>query len=147
VTSNKYKAFDRHAYRALLRELEQALREQASDARFDELREQLADYDPLAVARWFVVGRPALRRQIDDYEEILSWVRSDKGELAHQRKLRKRSNELARRQVPQLRKDWAALFPKRRCAHCNRLFVAARRDAKTCSTRCRTALHRKSRSR
>jgi hypothetical protein len=109
------------------------------DADVEALREQLADYDPVEVARWYHVGRRALNAQIDLYARQLEYIGDG---IKHQRRLRQRSNDLARRQVPQLRKDWAALFPKRRCAHCNRLFVG-RRDAKTCSTRCRTAMHRK----
>jgi hypothetical protein len=34
-------------------------------------------------------------------------------------------------------------FPPLRCAHCDREFVASRRDAKTCSASCRTMLSRK----
>jgi hypothetical protein len=34
-------------------------------------------------------------------------------------------------------------FPPRRCANCRQLFLAARADAKTCSAKCRVALHRK----
>jgi hypothetical protein len=38
--------------------------------------------------------------------------------------------------------DWATKLPPKACAVCQRLFISARRDAKTCSTACRVALHR-----
>jgi hypothetical protein len=34
-------------------------------------------------------------------------------------------------------------FPSKKCAACRRLFLARRSDAKTCSPKCRVALHRK----
>jgi hypothetical protein len=34
-------------------------------------------------------------------------------------------------------------FPAKKCAVCGRSFLAARSDAKTCSGRCRVALHRR----
>jgi hypothetical protein len=36
--------------------------------------------------------------------------------------------------------DWAMRLPPKVCERCGRLFVAARRDARACSPRCRTAL-------
>ena len=49
---------------------------------------------------------------------------------------KKRAAELARRRyVP-------AEPQERPCAHCGKLFAPRRSDAKTCSVRCRTALHR-----
>jgi hypothetical protein len=39
--------------------------------------------------------------------------------------------------------DWATRLPPRVCAVCSQLFVAGRADARTCSSRCRTALHRR----
>jgi hypothetical protein len=39
--------------------------------------------------------------------------------------------------------DWATRLPPKVCEACGHLFVTGRRDAKTCSPRCRTALHRK----
>jgi hypothetical protein len=41
--------------------------------------------------------------------------------------------------------DWATRLPPKVCEACGCLFVSGRRDAKTCSPRCRTALHRKGR--
>ncbi len=41
--------------------------------------------------------------------------------------------------------DWAMRLPPKVCEHCGHLFVSGRRDAKTCSTRCRVGLHRKRR--
>jgi hypothetical protein len=38
--------------------------------------------------------------------------------------------------------DWAMRLPPKVCANCGRLFVRGRRDAKTCSPRCLTALWR-----
>jgi hypothetical protein len=38
--------------------------------------------------------------------------------------------------------DWAKRLPPKVCVTCGRLFVSGRRDAKTCSSRCRTALCR-----
>ena len=39
--------------------------------------------------------------------------------------------------------DWAMRLPPKVCAACGHLFVTGRRDARTCSPRCRTALHRR----
>jgi hypothetical protein len=38
--------------------------------------------------------------------------------------------------------DWATRLPPKVCAVCKQLFVSGRRDAKTCSPRCRTAFCR-----
>ena len=38
--------------------------------------------------------------------------------------------------------DWATRLPPEVCEACRRLFVTGRRDAKTCSAKCRVALHR-----
>jgi len=38
--------------------------------------------------------------------------------------------------------DWATRLPPRVCEACGYLFVTGRRDTKTCSPRCRVALHR-----
>jgi hypothetical protein len=38
--------------------------------------------------------------------------------------------------------DWATKLPPKTCTVCGYLFVSRRRDAKTCSPRCRTALCR-----
>jgi hypothetical protein len=39
--------------------------------------------------------------------------------------------------------DWAMRLPPKVCEMCGHLFVAGRRDAKTCSPACRVNLHRK----
>jgi hypothetical protein len=39
--------------------------------------------------------------------------------------------------------DWAMRLPPKVCQMCGHLFVAGRRDAKTCSPACRVNLHRK----
>jgi hypothetical protein len=39
--------------------------------------------------------------------------------------------------------DWAMRLPPKVCDACGCLFVTGRRDARTCSPRCRTALYRK----
>jgi len=41
--------------------------------------------------------------------------------------------------------DYAQTVPPKVCENCRHLFVAKRADAKTCSPRCRLALHRKAR--
>jgi hypothetical protein len=41
------------------------------------------------------------------------------------------------------REDYVAKMPPKVCEACGHLFVTGRRDAKTCSPRCRVALHRK----
>jgi hypothetical protein len=41
--------------------------------------------------------------------------------------------------------DWATRLPPKVCEACGHLFVTGRRDARTCSPRCRTALYRKGR--
>jgi hypothetical protein len=43
------------------------------------------------------------------------------------------------------REDYVAKLPPKVCEACGHLFVTGRRDAKTCSARCRIALHRKRR--
>jgi hypothetical protein len=39
--------------------------------------------------------------------------------------------------------DWAMRLPPKVCEACGHLFVTGRRDARTCSSRCRMALHRR----
>jgi hypothetical protein len=39
--------------------------------------------------------------------------------------------------------DWAMRLPPKVCELCGHLFVTGRQDARTCSPRCRTALHRR----
>jgi hypothetical protein len=129
--NNRYRRFDRHDYRALLRELEQP------DADIEAIREKLADYDPIDVARWYRVGRKELQEQVE-WADVQMY--NLKAEVEHQKRLRQRAVTAARRCMP----NEVAQRNEKRCANpnCKRRFVA-RKGAKTCSTRCRTALHRR----
>jgi hypothetical protein len=133
--------------------------------RTDELLRTLREYNPDDVAAWLErlqyppapVPPPRIIRSYFSLDEALKRYNRPTELFRLADGINKRARELEgnSRIVRDHRNPYTegggpkdrvlkAVFETKICQNCRRAFLARRRDAKTCSPKCRTALHRKS---
>jgi len=136
--SNRYREFDRKAVGGIWRKLQSA-----SGAERELLAERLADYDPADLLN-YTPGRDTTAAELAQMARQVEWAKD--AERKADNRTRAARRELAGYTQDPLKRDgWLdrAKVPLVVCANCKRKFFATRADAKTCSSKCRTALHRK----